>query len=193
MIMLERTRQKVNQQNRRIVIFGKGESGKSYWIWKNLIPGLTSYILWDFTGEWPGKLKRVPVIENISDLLKCRSKKMIFSPSYTKDKNDLIRALRYIDNFFLIIDEAQNLMHSGFCPPEILEIVIQGRHKRNINFCIASQNPPAISRRVSSNAKEMLIFRATEPIYLSYFAKFVEVQKILDLDASRHEYLHLTI
>ncbi len=170
------------QANYIIGIFGKKGSGKSTFLQKMMVQ-LDRYICVDPHSEHKGIVcgnwKEVMfVLENFLE----QKFRIVYRPDDDNDMEEFFKIItagdedekgnfRGMQNFTLIMDEADLWCSANYVHPAMFDYISYGR-KRGRNLIYVSRRPPAISRFYTSQSDVMISFLQTEPNDLKYFSNY---------------------
>lgn len=177
-----------------ILIFGKRGSGKSY-LAKNLIQTERRLFIYDTIGEYNNGV----VFTELDELLRfwrriCRDRfRLIYQPADPSADFDRAAELLYLlGNVTLVVEELDIYCQPLSISRPLANVVQRGRH-RNITFIGITQRPFGIHRLLTSQAKEIYIFRTNEPRDRQYLCDLLgqEVEAKLD-QLKEYEYVKWT-
>jgi DNA helicase HerA-like ATPase len=150
------------------LILGKTGSGKSF-LTKSDIEKEPRVIVYDVIGEYTNGI----VCDNLKDFAELLDKRfdssfrLIYRPLDPPGEFDFICELVYACyDLVFVVEEVDTFSVNSISLP-FANIIQRGRHK-NVNLWGISQRPYRVNRTLSSQCKQILCFKMTEPRDVDY-------------------------
>jgi DNA helicase HerA-like ATPase len=161
-------------QNKIITILGKTGSGKTTQAEKCILEINKPTIIWDFVGEYKNNIvvKDFTQFQKAIEEILLKKKRLVIScREFKVNQFPLICEIVYkIGGFLLVIEEATAICNPSYIPEELAFCYRYGRHK-GIDLLAIAQRPAEINRLITSQSKEIYVFRFTEPRDIEYIQK----------------------
>jgi len=181
----------VNQSqtaNYIIGVLGKKGSGKSYLV-KQMLRHIDRYIVIDPMGEYDGCFIAESYEELYEYLGGFHSGKFGIACRFENDDElELLWDLsNEINDYTLIVEEADMFAHSNDVHPALLNRLKHGRHKGRSTIWI-SRSPFEIHRYLTRQTDLMICFLQTEPRDVKYLEAYTFDRDITKLNYKNYEY-----
>lgn len=152
----------MNQQNKIVGVIGAKGSGKTYYA-KRLFSESEHAIVIDTMGEYDSGFIVSDPHYMIQHLKNQKRFRIVFLPLSESDFEFACRAARAKGNLTLFIEEVHNYCTPHSINPQLQKVIRLGRHS-NLDVVYTAQRYQDISRQVTAQTDEFVLFRISEPV-----------------------------
>jgi len=152
----------LGKQNKIVGVIGAKGSGKTFYA-KRLFAATEHAIVVDTMGEYDSGFIVSDPHYMIQHLRNQRRFRIVFLPLSEADFEFVCRAARAKGDLTLFIEEVHNYCTSHSINPQLQKVFRLGRHS-NLNVVYTAQRYQDISRLVTAQTDEFVLFRISEPV-----------------------------
>lgn len=173
-------------QNKRVLIAGKTQSGKSFFIKKAILPKLSAYIIYDIKREYGSFGVVVHSLGELKERLKDDCKKIVYqmsniSAQHFGEVSDFIYA--NLRNFVFVVDEIQNFVTRSAIPDGFKRLVCIGEGEpRRLGIIGATQRPANVHADFKGNVSVCVAFRFVSPLDTGALSHFFGEDSLKSLE-----------
>lgn len=153
---------KINPK-RRMMVYGKTQSGKSYWV-RTWLKSVNAYLIWDVKKQYS---EFGVVVDSVNELVlavRSGAERIVFQPMDLSVFDSLCGFI--VDNmrgFLFVVEEVQLVTSPNFTPPKFMHI-ISVLEEEGVGVIGVSQRPSQVSTVLRGNCSYVVSFRLNEDI-----------------------------